>query len=53
MTKSEPFRCPRCLDEGSYTGALRFPGDPVPVCKNHGKAEEQWVRMEPVNKEKK
>ena len=50
MNKSEPYRCPRCLEEHSYTGALRFPGDPVPVCKNHGREEEQWVEMRKVEK---
>jgi hypothetical protein len=48
MSKSEPYRCVRCLEEGSYNGFLRFPGDPPPVCKNHGKDEEQWLEMEPV-----
>ena len=53
MSKSVPYRCPRCLEEGSYTGALRFLGDPEPVCKGHGKEQHQWVVMEPVQKEKK
>ena len=53
MTKSEPYRCPRCIGEGSYVGMLRFPGDPIPVCKSHGKEAHQWVEMEPVNKEEK
>lgn len=49
--KSVPYRCEQCLIEQSYTGALRFPGDPPPKCKNHGKAEENWVEMTPVEKE--
>ena len=50
--KSVPYRCEKCLEEGSYTGSLRFAGDPAPVCKNHGKSEEQWIEMTPVEKEK-
>lgn len=53
MSKSIPYVCPRCRDEGSYTGSLRFGEDPEPTCKNHGKDQHQWIRMEPVNKEKK
>ena len=49
--KAKPYRCERCLDEGSYVGLLRFPDDPPPVCKQHGREPEQWVEMEPVKKE--
>lgn len=51
--KNEPYRCPRCIEEGTYTGTLRFVGDPIPQCRNHGKADEQHVEMEPVHKENK
>jgi len=47
--KAQPYRCTRCIEEGSYTGSLRFPGDPPPVCRNHGK---DGVEMDPVNEEK-
>lgn len=53
MSKSVPHTCKRCRDEGSYTGSLKFDGDPVPVCKNHGKEPHQFVQMEPAKKEKK
>lgn len=52
MSKSEPYRCERCIEEGSYTGALRHGDQPPPVCKNHGKSAEQWVEMKPVKEVK-
>ena len=51
--RSVPYRCERCIQEGSYNGTLRFDGDEKPVCKGHGKEQHQWVVMEPVQKEKK
>lgn len=50
--KSEPYRCERCLGEGTYNGSLRFSGDPPPTCKGHGKEPHQWVVMEPVKEKK-
>ena len=43
MSKSVAYRCDRCYFEGSYVGALRFEGQEVPKCKDHGP-------MQPVQK---
>ena len=51
--KAEPHVCRRCQEEGSYCGMLRFPGDPIPKCHQHGNDKEQWIEMEPVFKENK
>ena len=34
--KSIPYRCEKCVEEGSYTGVLVFPTMEIdPVCKVH------------------
>ena len=43
MSRSEAYICLRCKFEGSYVGALRFEGQDVPKCKDHGP-------MQPVQK---
>jgi hypothetical protein len=43
--RSEPYKCHACTNERGCgaMGILRFPGDPVPVCKHH----DQPITMEP------
>lgn len=50
--RSEPYVCPQCLKDGSYTGSLRHGDQAPPNCKNHGKNQEQWVEMKPVKEVK-
>lgn len=38
---NSPYHCGVCEDEGSYSGQLRFEGDPVPVCGNRHESQEE------------
>lgn len=49
--ESTPYRCPTCARSGynltpqTFSGKLRFVGDPIPKCEDH----DIPVEMEPVN----
>ena len=49
MPKSEPFFCPVCVSDGTYSGKLKFDEDPTPTCGNH----KTPVPMEPVSTRRK
>ncbi len=45
---TQPYVCPRCRDEGNYTGILRFADGPTPQCRNHATKQDPSIVVEMI-----
>ncbi len=45
---TQPFVCPRCRDEGNYTGILRHGDGAIPACRNHATKQDPAIVVEMI-----